>query len=87
MTAILPSIDPSSIATTIEANINAYLLSFARLPNAILHDGPHSAWIDSGIADATFNSVVRARFDSDGVYRRIGFREYCSFRRYEWSPD
>ncbi len=60
---MLLSIDPSRIAATIEANINAYLLSFARLPGAILHDRPPSVWIDSGIADTTFNSVARARFD------------------------
>lgn len=51
----------------IEANINAYLLSFARLPGAILHDDSQSTWVDSGIAEETFNSVVRARLSPDGV--------------------
>lgn len=65
--AIVQAIDPATVAATIEANINAYLLSFARLPGATLHDAPESTWVDAGIADATFNAVVRATFDPGGV--------------------
>lgn len=61
------NLDESTIAAQIEANINAYLLSFARLPGAVLHDDAESTWVDSGIADETFNSVVRARFSPEGV--------------------
>ncbi len=67
----VPAIDPSGIAETIEANINAYLLSFARLPGAILHHDQHSVWIDSGVPDATFNSVVYVDFSPDTVDAQI----------------
>lgn len=62
MSEIVPRIDPATIAALIEANINAYLLSFARLPGAVLHEEMRSVWVDSGVDDATFNSVVLARF-------------------------
>ena len=42
MSAPVFAIDPTTIAPVIEASIDAYLLSFARLPGAVLHDGPHS---------------------------------------------
>ena len=63
----MPNLDPSTAASIIEANINAYLLSFARLPGAVRHDDSQSAWVDSGAADETFNSVVRARFSPESV--------------------
>lgn len=65
MPDILQRIEPASIAATIEANINAYLLSFARLPYATFHDDATSTWVDSGVASSTFNSIVRARFATD----------------------
>jgi hypothetical protein len=78
----LPNIDPAGIAGVIEDNINAYLLSFARLPGALLYRDGRSVWIDSGIPDATLNAVVTARFGPDGVdaqvesvlghFRRVG---------------
>ena len=67
----LPTIDPSTIAAVIEANLNAHLLSFARLPEAIVHDGPDSLWIDSGVASQVFNSVLVARFRPDAVDAQI----------------
>jgi GNAT superfamily N-acetyltransferase len=65
MPDIVQGVDPSTIATVIEASINAYLLSFACLPGAISHEGPEVVWIDSGMADATFNSVVYASFEPE----------------------
>ncbi len=62
MPDILQRIEPASIPAVIEANINDYLLSFARLPGATLHDDATSTWVDSGVASSTFNSIVRARF-------------------------
>lgn len=67
MTDLLHAIDPATIATAIEANINAYLLSFARLPGATLHEGDEAVWVDTGVADATVNAVVSARFRPDAV--------------------
>ncbi len=67
MPAIVSNIDPSTIGAVIEANINAYLLSFALLPGAVLHHDPQSVWLDSGIASATFNSVVFSQFSRDDV--------------------
>lgn len=67
VTSIVRSIDPSTIGAVIEANINAYLLSFAELPDAVPHHDPQCVWVDSGIADATFNSVVYARFNPEDV--------------------
>ena len=52
--------DPAGVAATIEANVNASLLSFVRLPGAVRHDEPSIAWVDSGTPIATFNSVARA---------------------------
>lgn len=63
MSDIVQRIEPSSIASVIEANINAYLLSFARLPGATLHDDTLSTWVDSGVPSATYNSIVRAHVD------------------------
>jgi len=31
--------------------------------------------------------VLTASPDGSGSYRKIGFREYCSIRRYEWEPN
>jgi ribosomal protein S18 acetylase RimI-like enzyme len=58
----LVRIDPLSIAGAIEAGITAELLAPARLPGAILHRGPACTWIDTGLADATLNKVMGARF-------------------------
>ncbi|HVA90610.1 MAG TPA: GNAT family N-acetyltransferase [Chloroflexota bacterium] len=71
MPDIVPAIIPATIATVIEANINAYLLSFARVPGATPHHDPQSVWIDSGRSDSTFNSVVSARFSPDTVDAQI----------------
>lgn len=65
MPAIIEHIEPASIAAIIEANINAYLLSFALLPGATLHDDASSTWVDSGVASSTLNSIVRAHFAPD----------------------
>src|SRR5260370_42104524 len=62
MPAIVSNIDPSTIDAAIEANINAYLLSFALLPGAVLHHDPQSIWADSGIASETFDSVGFTHF-------------------------
>ena len=67
MTAIVQAIDPATIAAVIEANMNAQFLSFARLPGAVLHDGPKSAWVDAGLSVSYFNSVVRADLDPGEV--------------------
>ena len=71
MTDIVQESDPLAVAATIEANLNAYLLSFARLPGAVLHDDPSIAWVDSGIPIATFNSVVRADVAPHAVNAQI----------------
>jgi GNAT superfamily N-acetyltransferase len=60
MTDIVQKLDLATIANTIETNINAYLLSFARLPGARLNDDGQVVWLDSGLADPNFNSVVHA---------------------------
>src|SRR5579864_7024908 len=64
---IVPSIDLSTISAAIEAHINAYILSFAGLAGAVPHHDPRCVWIDAGIADSTFNSVVHARFSPNQV--------------------
>jgi GNAT superfamily N-acetyltransferase len=68
---IVPAVDPTTIAGLIEANINDYLLSYARLPGAVLHDAPESAWVEAQWADATFNAIVRARFQPAQIDRQI----------------
>jgi len=80
----LSAIDPSTIAATIEANINAYRLSVAHLPDAILHDSPESSWVDCGFPDATLNAVVRARFGPDAV--DAGIASVLSHFRQRSSP-
>jgi GNAT superfamily N-acetyltransferase len=64
---IVPAVDPSTIAGLIEANINDYLLSYARLPGAVLHDEAESAWVEAQLGDATFNAIVRARFRPEQI--------------------
>jgi ribosomal protein S18 acetylase RimI-like enzyme len=71
MSDIVPAIDPTSIAGLIEANINDYLLSYARLPGAVLHDDSESAWVEAQVPGATFNSIVRARFQPELIDRQI----------------
>jgi len=71
MSDIVPAIDPATIAGLIEANINDYLLSYARLPGAVLHDDAQSAWVEAKVSGATFNSIVRARFQQELLDRQI----------------
>lgn len=71
MPGIIERIEPATIARVIEANINAYLLSFAWLPGAVLHDDADSTWVDSGVASATLNSIVRAHFTPGTVDAQI----------------
>ncbi|MGZ3581768.1 MAG: GNAT family N-acetyltransferase [Ktedonobacterales bacterium] len=71
MPDIIDRIEPASIAAVIEANINAYLLSFARLPGATLHDDASTTWVDSGVASATLNSIVRAHFTPDAANAHV----------------
>jgi ribosomal protein S18 acetylase RimI-like enzyme len=47
------------------------LLSFASLPDAILHRDSEIAWVDSGLDTAIFNSVVFARFEPKTADRGI----------------
>jgi hypothetical protein len=68
---IVRTIDPATIAMVMEDSINAYHLSFARLPGAILHDDLHSVWIDAGRPDTTLNAVLSARFTPDTVDARV----------------
>jgi ribosomal protein S18 acetylase RimI-like enzyme len=51
--------------------MNAQFLSFARLPSATLHDGPKSVWLDAGLSDSYFNSVVQADLGPDEVDAEI----------------
>jgi ribosomal protein S18 acetylase RimI-like enzyme len=67
MTDIVQAIDPAAIPGVIEANMNAQFLSFARLPGAVLHDGPKSVWVDAGLSVAYFNSVVQADLEPNDV--------------------
>jgi len=62
MTEIVARIIPESIAALIEANINDYLLSYARLPGAVLHADEESIWVEAGMPAANFNAIVWARF-------------------------
>jgi ribosomal protein S18 acetylase RimI-like enzyme len=71
VSVIVPAIDPSTIAGLIEANINDYLLSYARLPGAVLHDDAESAWVEARLAGSTFNAIVRARFQPDRIDQQI----------------
>ena len=71
MTDIVQAIDPATIPAVIEANMNAQFLSFARLPGAVLHDGPKSVWVDAGHPITYFNCVVHANFGPDEVDAEI----------------
>jgi GNAT superfamily N-acetyltransferase len=71
MTAVLPSVDPATIATFIEANINDYLLSYTRLRGAVLHADTESVWVEAGQPGAPANSIVWARFQSDQIDQQI----------------
>jgi GNAT superfamily N-acetyltransferase len=68
---VVPSINAATITGLIEANINDYLLSYARLPGAVLHDDAESAWVEAQVPGATFNSIVRARFQPEQIDRQI----------------
>lgn len=72
MTDIVPSVDPATIASRIESNINDYyLLSYVRLPGAVLHADEESSWIQTGLPGAKFNSVGWARFQPETIDRQI----------------
>jgi ribosomal protein S18 acetylase RimI-like enzyme len=59
----LPAIHPATIVGAIDANITAYLLSYATLPGASLHHDSGVAWVDSGLPSSVYNAAVAARFD------------------------
>lgn len=80
----LPRIDRLTIAAAIESSINAYHLSFACLPGAVVHDLHDSTWIDSGIPDSTLNWVLGARFSADTVDE--GIKSILSHFRRRSSP-
>lgn len=86
-TPIVSTIDQTSIGAVIEASVHARLLSFARMPGALLHEDPSLVWIDSGVVDGNLNSVVLAHFAPDTVYDRVEaviahFREHN--RAFTW---
>jgi GNAT superfamily N-acetyltransferase len=68
---LMGAIDPLTSAAAIEAGITAEVLAPARLPGAILHRGPAYTWVDTGLADATLNKVVGARFRPDEAEEQI----------------
>lgn len=71
MSAIVSAVEPATIAGLIEANINDYLLSYARLPGAVRQEDAESAWVAAAVPGATFNSIVRARFQSTQIDHQI----------------
>lgn len=85
--------DPRLIAALIEANMDAYLLSYDQLPGATAYRGAEVSWVDSGRPAATFNSVVAAHFAADeadagieavlGHFRRVG----RAFTWHVWQPS
>ncbi len=54
--------DWPAMGSLIEETANAYLLSYAGLSGARLHQDDRLAWVDSGLAISEFNSVAYARF-------------------------
>ena len=62
--------DAATVAA-IEANINAHLRSFARVPGAVLHDDARLTWVDSGGPLAPFNAVVHADLGPEAVDAEI----------------
>jgi GNAT superfamily N-acetyltransferase len=71
MSDVVPAIDQATIAGLIEANINDYLLSYARLPGAVRHEDAESSWVAAAESGATFNSIVLARVQSTQIDRQI----------------
>jgi len=67
VTETVQSIDPAVIGRVIEANLNAYRLSFGCLPGAEVHRDDRVVWIDSGVADGTYNVVVWENFDATEI--------------------
>lgn len=67
----LTTIDPATIATVIEANLNAYPLSFGSLPGATVHRDSALAWVDAGVPTTECNAVVLARFEPEHVDAQI----------------
>ncbi len=66
----------------IEQNLNAYLLSYAAIPGAVLRQNDRIAWVDSGFASSSLNSVVFARFRPEEADTEIDavltyFREHA----------
>ena len=67
----MPAIHPATIAAAIEANLSAYMLSFADLPGAAVHRGGDLAWVDSGVPTAVYNAVIAAWLEPKTVDARI----------------
>ena len=82
MADAVKDLDPATVAAAIEANINAHLLSFARLPGAVLHDDARLTWVDSGGPLALFNSVVHADLGPEAVDAEIE-AVLAHFRRHD----
>jgi hypothetical protein len=56
---VVQAIDPAMVAGSIEAIMNAQVLSCARMPGAVLHDGQKSTWLDSGLPFGYDDAVAR----------------------------
>ncbi|MDQ4099051.1 MAG: GNAT family N-acetyltransferase [Chloroflexota bacterium] len=67
----MPAIHPATIAAAIEANLSAYMLSFADLPGATAHRGGDLVWVDSGVPTAVYNAVIAAWLESETVDARV----------------
>ncbi|CAA9542930.1 MAG: hypothetical protein AVDCRST_MAG49-1049 [uncultured Thermomicrobiales bacterium] len=75
------AIDDETIAATIDASIGAYPLSFADLPDASVHRGPESTWLDAGPMDVGFSAVVAAHFDRATIDAQVA-AVLAPFRRH-----
>lgn len=61
MDTILQDLSPSTIRLAYETNLFAYYTLFSGLPGAEMHDDGDLLWFETGVAEHTFNGVLRTR--------------------------
>jgi ribosomal protein S18 acetylase RimI-like enzyme len=68
---ILEDPSPLALAEAAEANLIALYVDLARSPQVTLHEEPGLVWFVTGVPSPSFNRILRAQFESEGIDAQI----------------